>query len=169
MKTITIELSEKSIQAAIAEIEDYKRSLQAKCDRYVEKMAQLGIEVVRTVMSSVPAEDGGSYYIEDVYEDNAVTIKLTGDKILFVEFGAGVIYSNPQNPKAGEFNMGVGTYNPKSGLAWNMTKWGGGWWYTSDNGVSVHSYGNPAYMPMYRASVEVLNKAISVAREVFGG
>ena len=167
MKTISIELSEASIQRAIAEIEEYKNSINHKLDLFMDRMAQIGIDVVRTTMESVPDEDRGSYYVEDIREPRGFAIRLTGDKILFVEFGAGVIHSNPQNPKAAEMGFGVGTYNPKSGNAWNLVKWGGGWWY-SDNGRSVHSYGNPAYMPMYKADVEIMEKARSVAKEVFG-
>ena len=164
MKTINIELSEKSIQDAIQQIEEYKRSLQVKTDIFINKMANIGLEVVRAEIETVPDEERGSYYVEDIYEDNGVSIRLTGDKILFIEFGAGIKFAVPQNPKAGQFNMGVGTY-PDQTHAFSEY----GWWYTDDGGESKHSYGNPAYMPMYMASVEVINRAIDVAREVFGG
>ena len=163
MKTIVIELSEKSIQDAIQQIEDYKRSLQAKVDIFLQKMANIGLSIVRAEIEIVPDEERGTYYVEDIYGDNSVSIRLTGDKILFIEFGAGITFAAPQNPKAGQFNMGVGTY-PDQTHAFSEY----GWWY-SDDGESKHSYGNPAYMPMYLASVEVINQAISVAREVFGG
>lgn len=169
MKTISLELSVKSIENAIREIEAYKNSLEDKCEKFVTRLANIGIEVVRATIENVPDKERGSYYVEDVHEPDGVAIRLTGSRILFLEFGAGVIYSNPQNPKAGQMSppMGVGTY-PDQKYAWNLTKWGGGWWYT-ENGQSIHSYGNPAYMPMYKADIKMLEQISTIAKEVFGG
>lgn len=168
-KQFQIELSQKSIQDAINQIEAYKQSLTGKVDVFLSRLADIGLKVVQATMASISPEEKGSYWTEEVKRPpNGVAIVLGGDKVLFVEFGAGVIYSNPQNPKASELGYGVGTY-PDQKYAWNMTKWGGGWWYTDDSGESHHSYGNPAYMPMYKAEVEILAQIRSVAREVFGG
>ena len=167
MQKITIELSQKSVENAIKQIEAYRTSLERKIDMFLSRLADTGIEVVRATMGSVPDDDRGNYSVEKVNSSpNGVAILLSGNKILFVEFGAGVIYSNPQHPKAGEMGYGVGTYNPQSGNAWNLTKWGGGWWYT-ENGNSKHSYGNPAYMPLYKAEIDILEKVGTIAREVF--
>lgn len=168
MKKISFELSESSIAKAIAEIEAYKNEIQRKLEEYKTRLASIGIEVVRTTMESIPEEERGTYYVEDIHDPDGVAIRLSGTKTLFVEFGAGVLYSNPQHPKASEMGYGVGTY-PDQQYAFNMVKWGGGWWYTSDTGESVHSYGNPAYMPLYKADVEIIDAATRVAKEVFGG
>lgn len=169
MARIKLELSEKSIQEAIDMIDSYKNSLSVKVDKFLARIADIGINVVRATMASVPLDEAGSYWVEEVKKPpNGVAIVLGGDKVLFVEFGAGVIYSNPQNPKASELGYGVGTY-PDQKYAWNLTQWGGGWWYVDDSGESHHSYGNPAYMPMYKAETEILSQLRTVAKEVFGG
>lgn len=167
-KTITIELSQKSVQNAINELRQYRRDLEARIGDFLSRLADVGIEVVHATMDSVPPNDRGEYIVvPDTSSPLGIAIKLTGNKILFVEFGAGVLYSNPQNPKAGEMGMGVGTY-PGQRYAWNLTQWGGGWWYTDrQTGESVHSFGNPAYMPMYKAEQEILERVYDIATDVF--
>ena len=164
---LSMGLSVKRVNEIIDFIEDYKNSLQGKAEILADRLAQIGIDVVREIIEAVPSEDRGSYSVEDIHDPpQGVAIVLTGDKVLFIEFGAGVIYSNPQNPKAAEHGMGVGTY-PGQKYAWNLIQWGGGWWYSKD-GQSHHSYGNPAYMPMYKADVEILDRVAEIAKEVFG-
>ena len=161
-------LSRGRVQEIIEIIEQYKRDLERKCETLAHRLARAGIEVVQATIEEVPSDERGSYYVEEMNDPPIGTaIVLSGDKVLFIEFGAGVIHSSPQHPQASEHGMGVGTY-PGQKYAWNLTQWGGGWWYTADNGQSIHSYGNPAYMPMYKADVEILEKVTSIAKEVFG-
>lgn len=166
-KRIEMSLNEKSINEAIQKINEYATEFDNKCKLFVSKLSNLGLNVVRMTMESIPYEDKGSYYTELFIVSDAsikgAKIQLSGEKVLFVEFGAGVTYSNPQHPKATENGMGVGTY-PNQKYAWSMN----GWWYTDESGKSEHSYGNPAYMPMYKAYEEMVANIVSIAREVFG-
>lgn len=44
-----------------------------------------------------------------------------------------------------------------------------GWWYQKEEGGEwYHTYGTKACMPMYKASVEMRDKIVKIAREVFG-
>lgn len=134
-------------------------------DVFLSRLAEVGIDVVRATIESISSEDKGSYAVEEIRQPpNSTTILLSGDKVLFIEFGAGVTYSNPQHPKAGEMGYGVGTY-PDQKHAWDFN----GWWYTADNGQSKHSYGNAPYMPMYKAGEEIRSRVQEIAKEVFGG
>lgn len=160
-------LSTQSVQELISAIDQYKKDLEDKCMTLASRLAQMGVEIVQMNIESADIEERGSYSVEDINDPpNGAAILLSGDKVLLIEFGAGVIHSNPQHPQASEHGMGVGTY-PGQKYAWNLTKWGGGWYYTKD-GKAVHSYGNPAYMPMYKADVEILDRVAEVAKEVFG-
>lgn len=173
-KKISIQLNEKSIQKAIDELRKYKQDLQRKNRIFVERLVDEGINVIHATMRNVDlGEDEWNYSTESITESTGTTVKekivLSGKRILYIEFGAGVIHSQPQNPKAKELGYGVGTNSPK-GWAWNTTLYGGGWYYASErNGESVHTKGNPAYMPMYLASVEIKQKVRTIAKEVFGG
>lgn len=173
-KKIKIELSQQSISDAIKQLEDYSKDLERKNEIFVEKLMKLGVDNVRLVMQDVDmGEDKWDYNTEIISTSTGkvtgAKLLLSGRRILYVEFGQGVIYSNPQHPKAGEMGYGVGSNSPK-GWAWNVTKFGGGWYYIDpDTGESVHTKGNPAYMPMYKASLEIIQNIRKIANEVFGG
>lgn len=166
---IKIELSEKSINDAIKQLKDYKKSLSAKNSKFVERLADEGIAVVNATLVGVNLNgDDWSYNAKKSNvssgETSKLRIELSGKRLLFVEFGAGVTYSNPQHPKADELGYGVGTYNPYSRNAWNPD----GWDYVGEDGTPKHTFGNPAYAPAWNASVQMRNKVISIAKEVFG-
>lgn len=173
-KKISIQLNKRSIQNAIDELQKYQQDFQRKNQIFVERLSAEGINVIHATMRNVDlGEDEWNYSAESITESTGTTAKekivLSGKRILYIEFGAGVIHSQPQNPKAKELGYGVGTNSPK-GWAWNTTLFGGGWYYTSErNGKSIHTEGNPAYMPMYLASVEIRQKIREIAHEVFGG
>ena len=131
-----------------------------------------GIKVINSVLSGVDldgyAPDATSSFELITLTPRSAMAKLTleGTDVLFVEFGAGLLYSNPQNPKAGEMGMGVGTY-PGQTHAYDPA----GWWFTKGGGghtEKIHSYGNPAYMPMYKASEELRNSVAKIFDEYFG-
>lgn len=166
MKRITIELSEESIEKAIAEIEAYKAELTHKVNIFLSRLIESGYEVANATIMAVPEEEKGSTHVTVVpTSDNGFSLVMDGDKFLFVEFGAGIAFSQPQNPMAGEFDMGLGTY-PGQTHAYQEE----GWWYTDqETNESKHSRGNAPYMPMYKADVEILRKINTIAREVFGG
>lgn len=165
MKTINFDLSLKSIEDAIRQIEEYKTDIQRKISTYLDRLAKEGIAVANVTLAAISDEDKGDT-IADSRADgaNSIVVYLSGDKALFVEFGAGIAFSNPQNPKAAKLGMGVGTY-PGQTHAYDEE----GWWYKGEDGQSHHSRGNWPYMPLYKAEVEIMDKARSIAREVFGG
>lgn len=167
-KKIKINLSTSSIQAAIDELEKYKQSLTLKCQTLVDRLAKEGLQVVQATMESVPDIDRGSYFTEVINNSDGTikraSIRLTGDKVLFIEFAAGIRYESAANPKASELGYGPGTY-PGEGH-WNDPH---GWWYRDESGNPHHSYGNRAYMPMYHASTALTLMLKSLAKEVFGG
>lgn len=169
-KKIRISLSEKSIQNAIKEIEAYKREFQRKNQIFIDRLSKIGLDVVQATMESIPAEEKGSYYTEIVNNSHGdiigAAIKLTGDKILFLEFSAGIAYGTDSYPLPSGDKYGMGTYPSKKEKSdWDNPS---GWWYVDENGQKHHSYGNRAYMPMYHAEEAIVLAVRQVAREVFG-
>lgn len=173
-KKIQFELSRRSIDEAVRQLYEYRDSLERKNEIFIRRLAEIGIKNIRATMLDVDMGQDKWDYSTEIINTGAgkvagVKLLLSGRRILYVEFGQGVIYSNPQHPKAGEMGYGVGTNSPK-GWAWNMTKFGGGWYYIDpDTGESIHTKGNPAYMPVYKASIEIIQNIRKIANEVFGG
>lgn len=170
MKTISFELSEKSIEKAIQEIEAYKAELQKKCKIFLARLIEAGFEVADATLAAVIDDEKKDTHVNVVWEsDNSVSLVMRGEKFLFVEFGAGIAFSQPQNPLNDVVtpHMGLGTYPSKHPELRNAYK-EEGWWYTED-GQPKHSRGNAPYMPMYKADVEITRQLSTIAKEVFGG
>ena len=76
----------------------------------------------------------------------------TGFNILYaVEFGAGIAYNwSGWNPSVPELGMGVGTWEPNKGHAFDFD----GWVYFK-GGEFHHTYGTPAAMPMHYTILDI--------------
>lgn len=166
-KKISISLSQSSIQAAIDELNKYKNSLKRKQEIFIERLAKEGIQVIRSTMESIPDEEKGSYYTEIVNNSQGdiigAAVRLSGDKILFSEFSAGITYGTSSYPLPSGSQYGMGTYPGKG--HWDDSN---GWWYVDERGEKHHSYGNRAYMPMYHAEQAIIIQIGTIAKEVFG-
>lgn len=174
-RKITMNLSSKSMQAAIKELKAYQSDLNRKCEELCRRLIEAGIEVANakigesplgktiTLQSKITPEKAGC---------KAVLIAVGQIKqsegyepfntLLAVEFGAGIHYNKTENPKANEFGMGVGTF-PGQIHAFQEE----GWYYLGNDNQWHHTYGVKATMPMYHASKEIREKVVPIAREVF--
>ena len=92
------------------------------------------------------------------------TLVCEGSGLLFIEFGAGISYNTPAgtspHPKGEEFGYTIGSYGQGKGK--NES-----WVYVADSGEWVRSYGTEATMPVYKASVEIMQNIRRIAKEVF--
>ena len=192
---IQMRLSTDSIENAIKEIRDYKKSLKKKCTLFVEKLADCGI--------SVAVQNGGKYgrYItfgKKVVEGNAgsyaimygssgtilETWLLENDvlqgaeitPILMAEFGSGKKASDaaglPNANVATSLGMGRGTFFD-SGNYLREPKvnhaFQNSWSWQDVNGEWHSSSGEEPTMPMFKAGLEMRLQILKIAREVFGG
>ena len=166
-RTIGINLSRGSINDAIQKIKEYQKEIKRKNEIFVTRLAKEGLKVVQMTMEEIPSEEKGDYYTETINTSNGdivgVAIQLTGNKVLFIEFSAGITYGTDSYPLPSGDNYGMGTYPGKG--HWDSPY---GWWYVDDHGEKHHSYGNRAYMPMYHAEQAIILSVRSVAKEVFG-
>lgn len=166
-RTVNINLFDsRSLDKAIQQIRQYQNSLPRKVQTFIDRLAKEGLQVVQSTMESVPDEEKGSYYTEIVNTSNGdiigAAIRLTGDKVLFIEFSAGITYGTDNYPLPSGDKYGMGTYPGKG--HWNSPY---GWWYVDEQGNKHHSYGNRAYMPMYHAEQAIIIQVSHIAREVF--
>lgn len=182
-KVIHVRLNQQSIDEAIKKIEKYRQDFAKKNADFAERLKEYGIEVVTAQMQGIPNPTGIGRFPEDPGTDEwnfdcdssdvetsktvaRANIRVSGDRILYVEFGYGVTFGSPQHPKAGELGYGMGTNSPAG--HWDDPE---GWWYTGTDGEGHHTYGAPAYMPVYNASVHIRNHVGDIrriAKEVFG-
>lgn len=179
-KVIRVQLNEKSIQEAIQKVREYQKDLVRKNAEFAERLKEYGIEVVNAQMEGIPNPTGSTpidtgtdtwtYGTEDsdavsIGKSATATIRVSGNRLLYVEFGYGITYSQPQHPKAGELGYGAGTNSPAG--HWNNEK---GWWYT-ESGESHHTYGAPAYAPVWNTALYIRSHKDDIeriAKEVFG-
>jgi len=169
-KKISISLSQKSIENAIKELNQYKDNLQRKNEEFVRRLAELGIPVInQNILAALGDSDKNHNVYIKLYGIESVsqaTLVCEGKDILFIEFGAGVHYNGASgsspNPKGKEFGYTIGSYGKGQGN-------NDFWFYYADSGESVMSHGTEATMPVYKASIEIIQNIRKVAKEVFGG
>lgn len=176
MKTIHVQLTEESIDAAIAELEKFKKWIEDGTQKLLQLMGEKGVEYATI-------EYGEALYtgVNDVSVSwekdgsNRVAVRADGQSVLFIEFGTGIRNqeSHP-DPLAssyphGEYGYGLGgrpggwrypeEYGEgNAGLAWPDEKHPG----------YLHTLGNPANASLYNAMVKVEDEYLALAKEAFG-
>lgn len=171
---ISIKLTEKSIEQAISEIENYKQKLKKIANEIAKELADVGYQVAYSIMGTADFEKDISSSLQVKREaENKYVLVSNSKEILFFEFGAGAKYGYG-HPLNADFGMGPGTY-PNGKGHWNDPD---GWWFPTDNPNLIrhtdksgqgwgHSYGNQPYMPFYKADKEMCAKLKQIAEEVF--
>lgn len=164
MRTIDVELSPRGLDRAISELRNYRDSLDVKAEILVNRLAEVGIDAIVSVLETVKEEDliptpRPTKEIKASGDDvQRMSIKLEGTQVLFIEFSAGVRFGQDTYPLPSGDKYGVGTY-PNQTHAYDED----GWYYAHGK----KSYGNPAYMPMYHG-VEAMRQVVeSTAISVF--
>ena len=170
-RVLRVQLNKQSIQDALDYIEAYQKSIEDKMNILTMELSKIGVEVINATMMGVSPADRGEYEVKESISkgknSTTMTITLSGDQVLFIEYSAGVTFGTtdfsplPNNPDYGS-DMGVGTY-PDQTHAYDPT----GWWYKDKYGTSQHTYGISAHAPMYHADMEMRAKIVSIAKEVF--
>ena len=160
-----------SIDEAVKQLDDYSKSLDAKVEELRRRLASEGYLIAETQFGTAIYDGHNDVSVELLDEGNKLVVRASGQSVLFIEFGTGVTFQT-YHPKRGELGMNeVGTYGHGLG------KLNGGWRYKGEKGTNgeddpkhegyVHTYGNPANMPMYNASKDMRAHVLQIAREVF--
>ena len=162
-KIIKMSLSTRSIAQAIKELKSYRDSLDAKMDKLLEELANIGVKEasIRFTTAIYDGVNDSSVTLETI--ENGYCIVAEGKAVAFIEFGAGV-YHNPSEPYPNprpDGIVGIGEYGKGMG---KRQAWG----FTNESGELVITHGNPAAMPMWYASEEMRNAILKKFKEVFG-
>lgn len=167
-KTIKCTLSSKSIQGAISELKVYQKSLRNKNEIFLQRLCELGIPIIDQNIFAAQGDSDKSHntYIKvNSFGDYAEAhLICEGIDLLFIEFGSGVHYNgtagSSPHPKGEEFGYTIGSYGHGKGK-------NDSWTYLSDSGEWIRSHGTEATMPIYKASVEIIQNIRRIAKEVF--
>lgn len=157
-RKIEIELSNKSINAAMKELRRYSAWVTQKEAELRSRLAMLGATVASIQFSRAIYNGSNDVSVRVDNTGSVAVIYAEGETVAFIEFGAGATYGYG-HPQAGEFGVGPGTYPDGKGH-WDNPK---GWWY----GSGQHTYGNHPAAAMYAAVKEITEKVTEIATEVF--
>jgi hypothetical protein len=145
----------------------------SKMDKYRKRLAEEIVKEAEIGFGTSMVDDiikGGTPHKAEVsvtFTDSGdiSVIVANGKDAVWCEFGSGVYHNgsvgSSPNPYGSELGLTIGSYGDGKG---QQTAWG----YYDENKEIVITRGTPATMPMYRACISVANKAITIAREVFG-
>ena len=167
-KPIKITLSHNSIQDAIKQLKEYQNGLKSKNELFVKRLSELGIPVIDQNIAAAQGDSDKNHntYIKiNRFGDYAqATLVCEGKSLSYIEFGAGIHYNTPAgaspHPKGQELGYTIGSYGQGKGK-------NDSWTYYSGSGEWVRSYGTEATMPVYKASVEIMQNIRKIAKEVF--
>lgn len=170
-------LSAESLENAAKAIEKYQLEVALKNKELVRELAKEGIDEASNHLTfkgdSEPptiATQNPRVTLGKSEGQMKAVIRLKGDDVAFVEFGAGIHYNTPvgtsPNPYGVELGYTIGSYSTLGGNGYSMGQYDY-WAYTDDNGVLVVTYGTEAAMPLYYASERIRQKAKEVAKSVF--
>lgn len=177
-KVFKSDLSISGINNLIKELKAYQKNFKEKVEEFVRKLAETGIKVIDENMEKAAftydskgiqsgADTTHQTEVKVSSRNNMIKAELivTGESLLFIEFGAGVYYNAPPgqsiHPKGKEFGFVIGSYGKGHGV---QKVWG----YYDDNGDLVLTHGVEATMPLYKAEMEIIKNVTKVAKEVFG-
>ena len=171
MTTITVNLNESgSVKKAIKDLKKYKKKLEKNTGLLVQKLTDMGAELVRVKIVSMGAYYSGEllsgvtgYYSPTL---NAGFVKVASDHVAFVEFGTGIVGQNSPH-KNGEY-LAKAAWSYASGTKIFTTKNGRiGWIYPTDNGEFRFTEGMKSRPFMYETALELERKFPNIAKEVF--
>ena len=161
-KVIKMDLSVSSIDNAIAQLTAYRNTIDAKKDKLLNALANIGVKEasVRFTSAMYDGINDSSVSLEII--SNGYAIVAEGHAVAFIEFGSGVYHNSGEpypNPRP-EGIVGIGEYGKGYG---KRQAWG----FKDASGELVITHGNPAAMPMWYASEEMRSNILKIAREVF--
>ena len=171
-KVIRISLSEKDIDRAIKELEQYKREIIRKTEllhiKVAERIAALAQSGFNGAIVDDLTEESGGARKADVQvsidaRDNVSIVIAAGEDAVWVEFGAGVYHNgstgSSPHPKGSELGFTIGGYG--KGMGKRQT-----WGFYEDGELRL-THGTPAVMPMYNAVKAACDEIADIAKEVF--
>jgi HK97 gp10 family phage protein len=162
LKRITLGLSQREIQQAIKQVEQYKKELNQKCQLLVQALTDKGIEIAKFNVQNLGAFYTGELEssIDGYFSPSlGVGIVYAGSwYAIYVEFGTGIRGEEAQHPMSGNI-----------GWAYDVNDHGeSGWVYFNERDGQYHwTDGMPSRPFMYDTVRELDKMCEVIARRVF--
>lgn len=179
---LKLKLSAASFQRAAEAVRDYGDSLDAKCRKLRERLAEIGIDTAKSncgeyagmIVFEVRNEDpdisylvatDGKKIVRSWYPSKKSALKGVRQRsyevspLLLAEFGSGWLAKVLVNIAG----VGQGTMPNSYGHAFDA----GGWYWYDESGTKRHSEGEAPTFPMYSASMAMLFEVDRIAKEIF--
>lgn len=163
-------LSAESLTKAAKRVERLQRRYENKNREFVRELLKAGISVGQQHLVGAGDSDPPDFNEPHVMMGNTggvmtATLRLRGEDVAFVEFGAGIHYNghpgDSPHPLGAELGYTIGSYGHGHGFEEY-------WMYTDENGIDVVSYGTEATMPLFHAEQAIKQQFVSIAKSVFG-
>lgn len=163
-KVFKADLSVSSIRNLQKQLQDYQKDLVKKCEEFVRRLAERGVEIAEMkitdydaiytgeLLASINAEQGA------VIQNGAMWIVYTNCPwAKFVEFGTGIVGKNSPHPDTSivGWKYDVNEHGEK------------GWFYFRD-GEWHWTKGLPSRPFMWETSLQLTQEIVKIAKEVFG-
>lgn len=152
----------KSVDAALAQLEQYKKDFLEKEKEFVKRLAEIGVSVASEVFATADYDGENDVKVRLEADGTRAAVIAEGEAVGFIEFGTGI--RNPEwddsgmdftPPKHGTFGKGHGA-RPK------------GWFYYPKEGEPARrSFGNPPAEAMRTARDTILEQITQIASEVW--
>lgn len=174
MRKITINgLSAKSLRDAAKQVEKMQLEVALKNRDYVKALTQKGIDEAYKYLTAFEGDSEppdfatDSPYVRVGHREGLMssTIRLVGDDVAFVEFGAGIHFNGHPNSSPNPYGVKLGYTIGSYGLGQGLNEY----WFYKDGGEWKVSEGTEATMPLFHASEAIKQEYLDVARKVFGG
>lgn len=166
-RTIRVKLNARSIDAAIKQLEDYKKFIQNRVIHLIEQMCRDGEDYAAAGMTHYATGITSGSIIG--FRDGNRGVIEAGGAAIWIEFGTGVVKNPGEDP-----------YHDRAELSAQGTtiyEWGeygeghgadpGGWYYLHDDGHVYHTYGIPMQPFMHNAAEKLAAEFEATAKKVF--
>ena len=168
-------MSQTSVDAAKAAIDEYRLSLPGKREQIVKRLAELGAGLATVTFTSAiydvnidgtpmnPANITVTVEGASAKGNTHYTIHADGKAVAFVEFGAGVFYNGlggGKHPTRPPGIVGIGEYGKGKG---KQQAWG----FVGEDGEVYITRGTPEQPGMWLAAQTMRENVERIAREVF--
>lgn len=163
-------LSADSLNNAARQVRKLQKEYESKNRTFVSELLKEGIRVGRANLYGAGDSDPPDFNEPHVMMGEkggkmVATLRLRGEDVAFVEFGAGISYNGHPNSSPHDLGVELGYTIGSYGFGQGLKET---WFYRDDDGTLKESHGTEATMPLWKADQAIRNKFFSIAKQVFG-
>ena len=150
-----------SVDAAIKQVQEYKKDFLVKEEIFIKRLAEIGVSVATSGFAVADYDGINDVTVRLEWKGNKAVVIAEGETVGFIEFGTGI-----RNPEWDNSGMAYtppkhGTYGKKRGARPH------GWYFKPGEGAVQHTFGNYPAEAMRTARDVMLEKITQIAREVW--